>query len=61
MNKEHIQSLLEGKKVSDDAIVNFKKVLEICDMARYTPNTLQTMKADFEKASKAISLIDKQL
>jgi len=61
MNKDNIHSLLESKSVSEEAISNFKNVLETCDMARYTPSTLQTMKADYEKASEAISLIDKQL
>jgi len=61
MNKDNIQSLLEGKSVSEEAISKFKEVLKTCDMARYTPSTLQTMKEDYEKASEIISLIDKQL
>lgn len=61
MNKDRIQSLLTEKQVSEEAISKFKEVLQTCDMARYTPSTLQTMKEDFEKASEAISLIDKQL
>ncbi len=61
MNKDNIQSLLQDKEVSAAAISKFKEVLETCDMARYTPNTLQTMTEDFEKASDVISLIDKQL
>lgn len=61
MNKDRIESLLKEKQVSETAISKFKEVLQTCEMARYTPSTLQTMTEDFEKASEAISLIDKQL
>ena len=61
MNKENISSLLSDKNVTDEAIKKFVFLLETCDMARYTPSTLQTMKEDYNKASETISLIDKQL
>jgi len=61
MNKENIHSLLSDKTVSEKAIQKFISLLETCEMSRYTPSTLQTMKEDYNKASEVISLIDKQL
>ncbi len=61
MNKDNIHSILTDRKVPNETIEKFKAILETCEMARYTPSTLQTMKEDYNKASEVISLIDKQL
>ncbi len=60
MNKERIRELLEMRSVDKSSIDNYISLLETCDMARYTPSTMQTMKEDFSKASSVITQIDKQ-
>ena len=61
MNKDRIAELLTAKNVDEPTISQFNDLLQTCEMARYTPSTLQTMKEDYEKASQVISQIDKQL
>ena len=60
-NKEKIESLLTKRHVEKDVISEFISILENCELARYTPITQVTMKNDYEKSVKTISLIDKQL
>lgn len=60
LSKEKITELLEIKKVENEVITDFNKILERCELARYTPIDIVTMQEDYEKASKTISLIDKQ-
>lgn len=60
MNKERIQELLEKRSIENNTISGYLSVLETCEMARYTPATLQTMEEDFEKASLVITQMDKQ-
>lgn len=60
-NKEKIQNLLSEKQVEAPVISEFILILENCELARYTPITQVTMKNDYEKAVKTISLIDKQV
>lgn len=61
MNKERIAELLKAKNVDNKTIGDFNAILQTCEMARYTPSTLQTMKEDYEKAAQVINQIDKQL
>jgi hypothetical protein len=60
-NKEKIRNLLSKKQVEVSVILEFISILENCELARYTPITEVTMKNDYEKAVKTISLIDKQV
>jgi hypothetical protein len=60
-NKEKIENLLSEKQVEVSVILEFISILENCELARYTPITEVTMKNDYEKAVKTISLIDKQV
>ncbi len=60
-SKEKISTLLTERKVSDEAISEFVNLLKNCELARYTPITQVEMKQDYNKASKVISLIDKQI
>lgn len=60
-NKEKIENLLEERQVEAAVVSDFISILENCDLARYTPVTQVTMKNDYEKAAKTISLIDKEL
>ena len=60
LSKGKITNLLENKQVEAETIKNFISILERCELARYTPIDIVTMKDDYEKAAKTISLIDKQ-
>uniref|UniRef100_UPI004047B1DA BatD family protein n=1 Tax=Mariniflexile sp. TaxID=1979402 RepID=UPI004047B1DA len=60
LSKEKINGLLANKGVENEAIVDFNKILESCELARYTPIDIVTMQEDYSKAAKTISLIDKQ-
>ncbi|WP_232827476.1 BatD family protein [Winogradskyella aurantiaca] len=61
LSKERIAELLQQRQVKEEEIQNFKELLENCELARYTPSTEVAMKADYDKAAKTISLIDKQM
>lgn len=60
LSKDKINSLLNDKGVEDTVIKDFESILQNCELARYTPIDIATMKEDYEKAAKTISLIDKQ-
>lgn len=60
-NKEKIENLLTERHVENDVVSEFISILESCELARYTPITQVTMKNDYDKAARTISLIDKQL
>ncbi len=61
MSKDHIKDLLKGKGVQEDTLKDFIGLLESCEFARYTPSSSSAMQQDYDKASKVISAIDKQL
>ena len=58
---EKIADILTKKQVDASTILEFSKVLENCDYARYTPSTDVMMKQEYENAKMAIAKIDKQL
>ncbi|WP_298531781.1 BatD family protein [uncultured Algibacter sp.] len=60
LSKDKITELLLERNVEGEVIKDFNGILENCELARYTPIDIVTMQADYEKASKTISLIDKQ-
>lgn len=60
-SKEKIQTLLTERLVNPDSIQEFIKILEHCELARYTPITNVEMQQDYDKAAKTISIIDKEL
>lgn len=60
LSKDKISELLRERQVEPQVIKDFLSIIESCDLARYTPMTVVTMQEDYEKASKTISLIDKQ-
>ncbi|WP_372752818.1 BatD family protein [Mariniflexile sp.] len=60
LSKDRINDLLVEKQVDSLVIKDFFSILESCELARYTPIDIVTMQEDYEKASKTISLIDKQ-
>ena len=60
-SKDRITSLLKGKKVEINLIKEFVALLSDCEAARYAPTTSVRMQEDFDRASKLISRMDKQL
>ncbi len=60
LSKDRIIQLLKERQVEDAVVNNFVSIIENCELARYTPITTVTMKEDYDKAAKTISLIDKQ-
>lgn len=61
ISKEKITQILEEKKVDVETISKFIEVLKASDFARYTPVTNTEMNIEFEKATKVIVQLDKQL
>jgi predicted house-cleaning noncanonical NTP pyrophosphatase (MazG superfamily) len=59
-SKDKINDLLQERQVNADVIKDFNNLLQNCELARYTPIDIVTMKEDYDKAGKTISLIDKQ-
>ena len=60
-SKDRIISLLKDKKVEINLIKEFAALLSDCEAARYAPTTSVRMQEDFDRASKLISKMDKQL
>ena len=61
LSKQKIAELLEKKKVDKVIAKEFIAVIENCEMARYAPDSAGSIQSDYEKASRAMALIDRQL
>ncbi len=61
MSKDRIQRLLKEREVDDAVAIEFIALLESCEFARYTPSSTSAMQQDYDKASRVIASIDKQL
>ncbi|WP_106791636.1 BatD family protein [Aquimarina sp. Aq78] len=61
MSKERIKRLLKERDVEDAISIEFIALLESCEFARYTPSSTSAMQQDYDKASRVIASIDKQL
>jgi len=61
MSKDRIQQLLKERGVEDIVAKEFISLLESCEFARYTPSSTTAMQQDYDKASRTITTIDKQL
>ncbi len=61
MSKDRIQRLLKERDVDDTTAIEFIGLLESCEFARYTPSSTSAMQQDYDKASRVIASIDKQL
>ena len=61
LSKAKIESLLKDKKVESDVAKKFILVFENCELARYAPGSDGSIKADYERASRVMATIDKQL
>ena len=60
-SKDKIQELLREKGVNTDALLEFNELLSSCEFARYAPSTKVEMEQDYDKASRIISVLDKQI
>ena len=60
-NKEKINELLTKRSVGAASLGGFVSVLTACEIARYTPLSSVDMQNDYEKATHAINMLDKQL
>ena len=61
MSKDRIKRLLKEREVQDSTSIEFIGLLESCEFARYTPSSSTAMQQDYDKASRVISEMDKQL
>ncbi|WP_093368078.1 BatD family protein [Psychroflexus sediminis] len=61
MQKEKIQALFAQKGVSQETTENFIKILESCELARYTPTVTEDMQKNFKQAARVISEIDREV
>ena len=60
-SKEKISALFSDRGVADKTTGDFIALLHSCEVARYSPFTLDQMQNDYEKASEVITALDKQL
>ena len=60
-SKDKIQELLSEKGVDTGAVSEFNELLSSCEFARYAPSTKVEMEQDYDKASRVISILDKQI
>ena len=61
MQKDKIKEKLHEKGVSSETTAAFLKLLESCELARYTPSVTEDMQNDYQKAAKVISELDKEV
>ena len=61
LSKSKIEILLLDKKVKKQTALDYVSVIENCELARYAPGSSVNIQSDFEKASRLIATIDKQL
>lgn len=61
MSKDRVSELLLQRGATVETNKEFVELLASCEFARYTPSSDSGMQQDFDKASKVINEIDKQL
>jgi len=60
-SKDKIHKILTQRQVNQTTIDEFLSILKNCELARYTPITNVEMQQDYEKASRTIAVIDKDI
>lgn len=60
-SKDKIRELLADRGVAPDSVQAFTRLLENCEMARYSPFSRVQMQQDYDKASEVITEMDKSL
>jgi hypothetical protein len=61
LSNSKIEILLLDKKVKKQTALDYVSVIENCELARYAPGSSVNIQSDFEKASRLIANIDRQL
>jgi hypothetical protein len=61
MTKQRVDELLQQRYVQQQVRLEFMALLSSAEMARYAPSTATSMEQDYEKASRVINQLDKQL
>jgi hypothetical protein len=61
LSKAKIEDLLKAKNVDTDVAKDFIAVVENCELARYAPGSDGSIQADYERASRVMATIDRQL
>ena len=61
LSKSKIKNLLHQNSVDKKTALEYVEVIESCERARYSPESLVNMKDDFKNASSLIGKIDKQI
>jgi hypothetical protein len=61
ITKPKIKELLLAKKVDEQLITDFIKLIEQCEFARYAPSTSQAIQENYSTAVDIITKMDKQL
>ena len=60
-SKDKIRTLLTDKNVDEATLHHFIRLLENCEMARYSPFSQVQMEQDYQSASEVITALDKEL
>tara|TARA_B100000575_G_scaffold101563_1_gene80991 strand:+ start:1516 stop:3231 length:1716 start_codon:yes stop_codon:yes gene_type:complete len=61
LSKSKIKNLLHLKNVDEKTASEYVEVIESCERARYSPESLVNIKDDFKNASNLIGKIDRQI
>ncbi|BAO54922.1 BatD family protein [Nonlabens marinus] len=61
MSKQRVDELLQQRYVQQQVRLEFLGLLATAERARYAPSTATDMQQDYEKASRVINQLDKQL
>ncbi len=61
ISKERIKELLLSKNCDNQSVIDLIKLMENCEIARYTPSSQVTIQQDFEKAEAIITSLNKNL
>ena len=63
LTKDNIAQIFKNKKVQEEALNNYISILEDCEYCRFAPASIENndLNAVYEKASKIIIEIEKQL
>lgn len=61
MSKEKISDILAENGALEKDVIGFNELLSSCELARYTPVSIQGMRTDYDKAAEVIAVLDKHL
>jgi hypothetical protein len=61
MSKERVDELLQQRRVQEQPRREFVELLSSCEFARYARSSTTDMQQDYDKASRVINTLDKQI